>query len=115
FALEDLAEKVRDYEEQVVGDPQRLDDVENRLEVIRSLKRKYGGTLDEVIATGQQLAAELNDIINHDDALEKAAAALSVAEKKLTTSAERLTAARKKAAADFQKQVQAAMHDLELP
>lgn len=115
FALEDLAEKVRDYEEQVVGDPQRLDDVENRLEVIRSLKRKYGGTLDEVIATGQQLAAELSDIINHDDALEEAAAALSVAEKKLTTSAERLTAARKKAAADFQKQVQAAMHDLELP
>lgn len=115
FALEDLAEKVRDYQEQVVGDPQRLDDVENRLEVIRTLKRKYGGTLDEVIATAQQLAAELNDIVNHDDALEEAASALSVAEKKLTTIAERLTTARKKAAADFQKQVQAAMHDLELP
>jgi DNA repair protein RecN (Recombination protein N) len=115
FALEDLSEKVRDYEDKVVGDPERLDEVENRLELIRGLKRKYGGTLDEVIATGEKLAAELNDIVNHDEALATAAADLKLAEENATAAGKKLSAARKKAALDFQKQVETAMRELELP
>jgi DNA repair protein RecN (Recombination protein N) len=115
FALEDLTEKVRDYEDKVIGDPQRLDDVETRLETIRALKRKYGGTLDEVLATGEKLAAELHDIVNHDDALAAAEVELKSAEAAASSAGKKLTAARKKAALDFQKQVETAMRDLELP
>lgn len=115
FALEDLSEKVRDYEDKVVGDPQRLDEVENRLELLRGLKRKYGATLEEVIATGERLAAELHDIVNHDAALEEAERALKSAEAAARDAAQKLSKARRKAATDFQKQVQEAMRELELP
>ena len=43
--------------------------------VLYGMKRKYGSTLEEVITTGERLAAELNDIVNHDAALEEAAKA----------------------------------------
>lgn len=115
FALEDLSEKVRDYEDSVVGDPERLDEVENRLELLRGLKRKYGATLEEIIATGERLAAELHDIVNHDAALEQAEQALKAAETMAREAAQNLSKARKKTAADFQKQVQEAMRELELP
>jgi DNA repair protein RecN (Recombination protein N) len=115
FALEDLSERVRDYADQVVGDPQRLDVVENRLELLRSLKRKYGTTLEEVIATGGKLSAELSDIVNHDSALEEAKTRLMDAEKKTATAGKKLSAARAKAAKAFEKQVQENMRELELP
>lgn len=115
FALEDLAEKVRDYEEKIVGDPQRLDVVETRLELLRGLKRKYGGSLDEVIATGIKLAAELDDIVNHDEAMEKATAELTAAETAASAAAAKLSAERRKTAKTFEKQVEAAMQELELP
>jgi len=115
FALEDLAEKVRDYADKVIGDPQRLDEVENRLELLRSLKRKYGVTLDEVIETGQKLAGELDDIVNHDSALEQSATQLAAAEQQATVAGKKLTEARAKAARKFEKQVQENMRELELP
>jgi len=115
FALEDLVEKVRDYEDKVLGDPERLEQVLTRLELIRDLKRKYGGTIEQVIATGAALAAELNDIVNHDDAVKEATANLEIAEAAAGKAAQTLSAARRKTAAEFQKQVEAAMRDLELP
>lgn len=115
FALEDLAERVRDYEDKVIGDPARLDIVETRLELIRGLKRKYGTSLEAVIAAGESLAAELNDIVNHDEALNESSAALDKATGVALTAGKALSAARRKAAASFQKQVEVAMRDLELP
>ncbi len=115
FALEDLSEKVRDYIDSVAGDPERLSQVDDRLELLKNLKRKYGSTLEEVIATGERLAAELNDIVNHDAALEEAQSRLMAAEKTAGAAAEKLTAARQKAARIFEKQVQSVMRELELP
>lgn len=115
FGVEDLWEKVQDYIEMVAGDPQRLDEVENRLELLRSLKRKYGATLEEVIAAGERLSAELNDIVNHDEALERARTTLLKAVEAADAAARALTAAREKAGRKFEKLVQQTMRELELP
>src|SRR5690606_33181278 len=103
------------YEDKVVGDPERLDQVETRLELIRGLKRKYGTSLEAVIAAGESLAAELNDIVNHDEALAEASAALESATTAALAAGKALSTARRKAATTFQKQVETAMRDLELP
>ncbi len=50
YGLEELAREVRSYGENLNYDPQRLEEVQNRLELIRNLKRKYGGSIDEVMA-----------------------------------------------------------------
>lgn len=115
FAVEDLAEKVRNFVDLVTGDPQRLDEVESRLELIRGLKRKYGSTLEAVLATFEKLSSELDDIINHDSALEEAVANLAIAKKSVTSTGDKLSVVRKRAAADFEKRVEAAMRELELP
>lgn len=115
FALEDLSEKIRDYMDRVAGDPERLDHVETRLELIRGLKRKYGASVEEVLATYEKLSAELSDIVNHDQALADAEESLARVEADASAAARKLSAARRKAAMEFEKQVQTAMRELELP
>src|SRR5690606_30680041 len=58
--LEDVAHGVRVYAEEVEGDPERLAAVEDRLALLKQLKRKYGATIAEVIAYGEQAAQELH-------------------------------------------------------
>ncbi len=59
FLLEDVVAEVRDYRDRIEADPTRLATIEERLDEIKSLKRKYGATLEEVIAFGEDAAREL--------------------------------------------------------
>ena len=60
--LEDLATDLRSYRDEIDSDPSRLAVVEERLDVIKSLKRKYGATVGEIIETGHQAAIELESL-----------------------------------------------------
>lgn len=59
--IAELVRDLRDYAESATYDPQRLAEVEERLEIISSLKRKYGPTVEEVLAFGDRVSAELVD------------------------------------------------------
>ncbi|MGI9252180.1 MAG: DNA repair protein RecN, partial [Thermomicrobiales bacterium] len=59
FLLEDIAAEVREYRDKAEANPERLAAVEERLTDLKALKRKYGATIDEVIAFGEEAAAEL--------------------------------------------------------
>jgi DNA repair protein RecN (Recombination protein N) len=72
--VDDVARTIRAYRESIEFNPQRLSKVEDRLELIRKLKRKYGETVEAVIAFGAQATAELDQIENsaeHIEALRK--------------------------------------------
>jgi DNA repair protein RecN (Recombination protein N) len=60
----DLARKLRDYQENINSNPQRLNEVEDRLELIRNLRRKYAEGIPEIIAYADKAQAEL-DAITH--------------------------------------------------
>lgn len=62
YLLEDAAATIRDYRERIEGDPHRLEEIEERLSLLKDLKRKYGATLAEVIAFGTQANEELSQI-----------------------------------------------------
>jgi DNA repair protein RecN (Recombination protein N) len=66
YQLEDLAETLRDYSEAIDFDPARLQEVEERLALVFNLKRKYGDTVEEIIAFGRQAQVEL-DAISHSE------------------------------------------------
>jgi DNA repair protein RecN (Recombination protein N) len=66
YQAEELARSLRDYREQVEYNPQRLQEVEERLVLIRRLKRKYGTTIRDVLAYAQKAAQEL-DTITHSE------------------------------------------------
>ncbi|HRE46115.1 MAG TPA: DNA repair protein RecN [Aggregatilineales bacterium] len=62
----DLARTMRLYLEGVESNPQRLTEVEERLDLLNRLKKKYGGTLEAVIAHAESAAKELEAITNSD-------------------------------------------------
>ena len=57
------------YAEGIQASPERLAEIEERLALLERLKRKYGATLAEVIAYGDEVAAKLAEIENRDEIL----------------------------------------------
>ena len=77
ITVEDIGQTLRDYAEGVEASPDRLAEVEDRLAALDRLKRKYGPSLEEVIAMGDELERKLNEMENKDEALRKLRAGLA--------------------------------------
>ena len=69
ITVEDIGQTLRDYAEGIEASPERLAEVEDRLALLDRLKRKYGPTLDDVIALGDELERKLNEMENKDEVL----------------------------------------------
>jgi DNA repair protein RecN (Recombination protein N) len=75
--VEELSIALRDYREAIGVEPGRLDEIENRLALIERLKRKYGASVEEVLAFGARCRRELAELASPEErtaALEEAAA-----------------------------------------
>lgn len=66
---EELARTIRQYREEIEYDPRRLDEIEERIEVLTRLKRKYGGSIEEVLAYAERAGAELESISHSEERL----------------------------------------------
>jgi DNA repair protein RecN (Recombination protein N) len=62
--LSDLARTVKDYADDLEFNPERLQEVEERLDLIANLKRKYGDTIEQVVAFGERAQQELDELGN---------------------------------------------------
>jgi DNA repair protein RecN (Recombination protein N) len=110
--VEEVAYSLRDYLGRLEADPGRLEDVENRLAALDRLKRKYGGSLDEVIAFHDDVAGKADEVENaseHRAALEKEA---NQAELRYQQLAEELSQRRNAAAAKLGRQVESELKAL---
>ena len=67
--VDDVGATVRDYASKIQASPDRLGEIEDRLEAINRLKRKYGPTLAQVLAHGQDVAAKLAEVEARVEAL----------------------------------------------
>lgn len=118
-SLEELAGRVSDIESEarrytgrIEADPATLRELESRADLLQSLKRKYGGSLEEVIARGDQAAKDLEEIESRGEkiaALERERASASA---KATKSAKSLSTARAKAAPALAKAVTKELREL---
>jgi DNA repair protein RecN (Recombination protein N) len=68
---QELAISLQNYVDSVEHNPQRLDEVEERLEAINTLRRRYGATIEAVIEHGQAARAELDAIEHSEERLEE--------------------------------------------
>ncbi len=66
----ELAHTIRSYSDGIEYSPQRLQQVEERLDVIAGLKRKYGDTIDDVIAFAERAETEMESLTHHEERLE---------------------------------------------
>ncbi len=71
YQLEELARTMRAYRDEVAYDPQRLEQVEERIDLIANLKRKYGDTIAEVLAFADRAQEELDGISHSEERQEE--------------------------------------------
>ncbi len=67
YRLEDVAASISSYESDIEDDPRRLADIEERLDLITKLKRKYGASIEEILQRVADDQAELEAITNRDE------------------------------------------------
>ncbi|MBI4318158.1 MAG: DNA repair protein RecN [Chloroflexi bacterium] len=67
YQMEDLSRSIRAYRDRVEYDPARLQEIEERLDLISRLKRKYGSSVAEVLKFGQEAAVELDSLAHSEE------------------------------------------------
>ena len=110
--IEEASYALRDYLGHLEADPNRLEDVESRLAALDRLKRKYGGTVEEVLAFYEDVARRADEVENaneHRAALEKEHAIAAAEYERL---AQELTQMRTEAASRLSRQVEAELKAL---
>jgi DNA repair protein RecN (Recombination protein N) len=110
--LEDLAFFLRSYAEDVEVSPERLQETEDRLALLERLKRKYGPTLDDVLAHAERCRHDLDALTTADATAETLERELADASSAYLAAARALSAARRVAASDFGPAVEAAVSRL---
>lgn len=112
ITVEDIGQTLRDYAEDIEASPERLAEVEDRLAALDRLKRKYGPSLEEVMAMGEELERKLNEMENKDEALRKLRAELAKAAERYLQVARGLSRLRYEAAKKLEKQVESEVNEL---
>ena len=96
--LQDLSRDLKRYQEQVEFDPEEITQLQERLDLIHELKRKYGTTVEEVLAFGRQLEVDQEALINSEERYQLIQEELDAATKKALQLAKDLHRQRMKAA-----------------
>jgi len=115
YESEDLGGELRGYALAVEGSPGRLDEVEQRLELVRRLQRKHGGDLDQVLRHAERCRVRLSELEHADVALEAAQSELRSARAELERLATELGARRREAAPALAAAVRSRLAELAMP
>lgn len=97
YAAEDAAFQLRDYRENIEFNPQRLEQIERRLDLLHGLKRKYGETVEEILAYRERIAEETERLDNREERLNELAASEAELLNDLNARAAKLTGIRQQA------------------
>ena len=114
--LKDIASEISDHLEDIDFDPSELDSVNNRLDKLYDLQKKYRAeTIEELITTRDDLQQKLNNIENSDEALESLQASVAKLRADVEKKADSLTKLRTKAAQLIEKDMQGRLVPLGMP
>jgi DNA repair protein RecN (Recombination protein N) len=108
----DVSSSLRDYAEHINASPDRLAEIEDRLAVLDRLKRKYGKTVEEILAFGEDVSRKLAEVEDRDEILKTLRIRVDDAAKDYRKSAGALSVERKTAAAKLAKSAEAQINSL---
>jgi len=112
--LEEAARALRRYLDCLDFDPQDRERVEQRLQLLTELKRKYGSSIQEVIAYGQEVVAEIARIESSEEEAERLGEEQLQAEREVAEAANALGAMRREAAESLRAGVESELADLHM-
>ena len=113
--LRDVGSELRDYSQNLDNDTERLNEIQERLYLLDKLKHKYGGTLEEVLKTFDNLSAELNGIEFSSQNIEELEQKISQLHRELEHDANQISEQRKNFAQVLSSLIQDKLEALELP
>ena len=114
YGVEEAARDLAHYADGIEADPGRLATLEERSTQLQMLKRKYGETMEEVIAFGERAAAEQGELLNAEDRLEALAAEAERLREELGREGATLSTTRHLAAEDLARRVEGQLGDLNM-
>jgi len=112
ISVEDVGATLRDYAGGIQASPERLAAIEERLALLDRLKRKYGPTLAETIAFGDDIRRKLLEMENKDQVLLELRAMLAVSAEEYRKAARSVSRKRSEAGRKLEKLVEAEINDL---
>ncbi|OLB37475.1 MAG: DNA repair protein RecN [Ktedonobacter sp. 13_2_20CM_2_54_8] len=114
YQLEDVAASISSYESDIEDDPRRLSEIEERLDQIARLKRKYGATIEEILERAAEDQAELDTITNRDEIIAKLQGQDSEYRREIGQIAQELSARRQEAAQRLSVAMEEQLNDLNM-
>ena len=113
--LKDAASALRDYSQNLDNDTERLNEIQERLFLLDKLKRKYGGTLEAVMETFENLSKEFNAIEFSTQNIDELEAKITQMQKELEHSAGEISECRKNYSKVLSVLIEEKLEKLELP
>jgi len=114
FAIEAVVDDLRSYAQHIQMDEQRLETVQARLDALNKLKRKYGDSLEAVLARGESIQTELQTVENLSEQIAKVEKALSELQEKAGNACEELSARRHTAAEQLCREAEKELASLKM-
>ena len=112
YLLEDAKSSVRSQLDMLEYEPERLHDIETRLNEINHLKRKYGKTIDKILEYGAAIEEEIDTILNRESHIEKLTKQLEAVKKEVLLAGDELTNIRKKYALSLSEAIHQELKEL---
>ncbi len=112
YQLEDIVHTLREKLDELEYDPNRLNEIENRLNIIHQMKRKYGDSIEAILEYCAKIDDEIEMITNRESHIETLNKKLVSIEKDLLVEANHLTSLRKNAAEKLTEAIHEQLKDL---
>ena len=110
--IEEAAREVSSYADRMEFDPERLERIGDRLDTIQKLKKKYGGTIEEIMVFGIKISAELERMERSTEEIERLKSEIQAIKFSLTSKAQELTKNRMTAGRVLEKKIEAELVQL---
>lgn len=114
YQLEDVAANISSYESDIEDNPRRLADIEERLDQIMKLRRKYGSSIEEILQRAAEAQAELDTITNRDEIIARLQQQDGEFRREIGRIAQELSAQRKESAHYLALAMEAQLDDLNM-
>ena len=115
YTAQDIADELRDKKDDLTYSADELEQIEERLDTLHKLKRKYGGSVEEVIAFCEKAKKQLDEVEFASDRIEQLQKKRSVLQKTMLDKGTALSAARKTAAEKLQAAISSELMQLDMP
>ena len=110
--VDDAAFELRAYLDRLEPNPDRLETIEDRVALLKQLQRKYGGSIEEVLAYGEQARKRVEQLRSSDEAAAELEARQKETADKYEAAAEKLSRLRREAAGRLEEQVETELAEL---